>query len=367
MKIRAAVARKPGQDFLIEAVDLDAPRPDEVLVRIAAVGVCHTDLLGRDGLMPIQLPAVLGHEGAGIVEQVGADVTKVAVGDRVAISFRSCGNCSRCKSGDPAYCVTMPVLNYIGMRLDGSKSLSDGDGAISSNFFGQSSFATHALTYERNLVPLAPDVPFEIAGPLGCGIQTGVGGIMRALACEPGSTLLVTGAGAVGLSAVMGAVIQGCATIIVVEPHAERRALAVELGATHVIDPAETGNLVEAVRAILPAGLNYAFDSTGRVEILNAALACLGPKGTLGVVGVPPPGSPSPGPIDLLLVFGLTIRGIIEGDSDPETFIPELIEHWRAGRLPLEKLIQTFSMEQVNEAITAQHRGDCVKAVLINA
>lgn len=366
MKIKAAVARIPGKDFSIESVDLDSPRADEVLVRIAAVGVCHTDILGRDGLMPVQLPAVLGHEGAGIVEQVGTAVTKVAVGDRVAISFRSCGQCVRCQAGDPAYCETMPVLNYIGMRLDGTKALSDADGAVSSNFFGQSSFATHALTYERNLVPLAPDVPFEIAGPLGCGIQTGAGGIMRALACERGSALLIAGAGAVGLSAVMGAVIQGCSTIIVVEPHASRRALALELGATHVIDPAASEDLVEAVKAIAAGGVNYAFDSTGRSEILNAALACLGPKGVLGIVGVPPPGTPPPGTIDLLLVFGLTIRGIIEGDSDPDIFIPELIGHWRAGRLPLEKLIATFPMAQVNEAIAAQHRGDCVKAVLIN-
>ena len=366
MKIKAAVVRQAGADFSIESVELDAPRDDEVLVRIAAVGVCHTDLLGRDGLMPVQLPAVLGHEGAGVVEQVGAAVTKVAVGDRVAISFRSCGHCSRCQAGDPAYCDTMPFLNYIGMRLDGSKALRDGDGAVSSNFFGQSSFATHALTYERNLVPLAADVPFEIAGPLGCGIQTGAGGIIRALACERGSALLITGAGAVGLSAVMGAVIQGCATIIAVEPQADRRALALELGATHVIDPATTGNLAEAVKAIANAGVHYAFDSTGRGEILGAAFACLAPKGVLGIVGVPPPGTPMPGPIDLMLVLGLTVRGIIEGDSDPETFIPELIGHWRAGRLPLEKLIATFPMAQVNEAVAAQHRGDCVKAVLIN-
>lgn len=366
MRIIAAVAREPGAEFSIEPVELDAPRADEVVVRIMATGVCHTDLLGRDGLMPVQLPAVFGHEGAGIVEQVGGDVTRVAVGDRVAISFRSGGGCARCFAGEPAYCDAMPLLNYIGQRPDGSKAIHDADTAISSNFFGQSSFATHALTYERNLVPLPHDVPFEIAGPLGCGIQTGAGGVMRALACQRGSSILITGAGAVGLSAVMGAVIQGCATIIVVEPHAARRDLAMELGATHTIAPGESGGLAGMVRTIVPTGLNYAFDSTGRSDTLAAALACLAPKGVLGVVGVSPPGTAMPGPMELILVLGLTVRGIIEGDSDPATFIPELIGHWRAGRLPVEKLIRTFALGDLNAAIAAQHSGECVKAVMIN-
>src|SRR5271154_5104474 len=240
MQITAAVVREPGADFAIETVELEDPRPDEIRVRIAAVGVCHTDLVARDGFMPFSMPAVLGHEGAGVVDTVGSAVTRFAPGDRVAITFRSCGTCDRCKSGDPAYCFTMPALNYIGMRPDGSKAIRQGDAAVSSNFFGQSSFATYALAYERNVLKLPGDIPFEIAAPLGCGVQTGAGGVMLALAATKGSSILVLGGGAVGLSAVMGAVIQGCAPIIVVEPHAARRALALELGATHAIDPTTT-------------------------------------------------------------------------------------------------------------------------------
>jgi len=365
MKITAAVARTPGADFTLETVELDEPRADEIRVRIHAVGLCHTDLVARDGAMPFALPAVLGHEGAGVVEAVGSDVTKVATGDRVAITFRSCGACARCKSGDPAYCHSMPAMNYIGMRLDGSKSIHQDGADLASNFFGQSSLATHALTYERNVIKLPADMPFEVAGPMGCGIQTGAGGIMKALACEGGSSLLILGGGAVGLSAVMGAKIQGCGTVIVVEPHAVRRALALELGATHVIDPVAEPDLAAAVRAIVAIGVDYAFDTTGRPDTLTATMACLGPKGVFGIVGIPPAGTPMPGDLGTVLTFGQTVRGIIEGDSDPDVFLPELMTHWREGRLPLERLIKTFPLAQINEAVVAQHHGDCVKVVLL--
>jgi len=363
MQITAAVARSPGADFTLETVELDAPRPDEILVRVAAVGVCHTDLVAREGMMPFSLPAVLGHEGAGVVEAVGSAVTKVAPGDRVALTFRSCGQCERCASGDPAYCYSMPALNYIGMRPDGTKALRQGDQPVSSNFFGQSSFATYALAYERNVLKLPADIPFVVAAPLGCGVQTGAGGIMLALACPKGSSLLITGGGAVGLSAVMGAAIQGCGRIIVVEPHAGRRDLALALGATDVIDPA-AGDLTTQVRAILPQGVDYAFDTTGRPDTQAGIMGALAPKGVLGIVGISPPDAPMPGNLGAVLTFGQTVRGIIEGDSDPDAFIPVLIEHWRAGRLPLEKLIKAFPFDQVNAAIAAQHHGDCVKVVL---
>ena len=364
MQITAAVARTPGADFSIETAELDEPRADEIRVRIAAVGVCHTDLVAREGAMPFSLPAVLGHEGAGVVDAVGASVTKVKAGDRVAVTFRSCGACARCLSGDPAYCFSMPALNYIGMRPDGSKAIHQGETAVSSNFFGQSSFATYALAYERNVLKLPDDIPFELAAPLGCGIQTGAGGVMLALAAPKGSSILITGGGAVGLSAVMGAAIQGCGTIIVVEPHASRRALALELGATHAIDPAAQADLATAVRGVLPHGVDYAFDTTGRPEILTATMACLAPKGVFGIVGIPPAGTPMPGDLGAVLTFGQTVRGIIEGDSDPDVFLPELIGHWRAGRLPLEKLVKTFRFPEINAAIAAQHHGDCVKVVL---
>src|SRR5215469_11917966 len=177
----AAVASQPGADFSLETVELDAPRDDEILVRIAGVGICHTDLSARDHRM-LLLPAVLGHEGSGVVERVGSDVTKVAPGDSVALTFRSCGECRNCRVGEPSYCLNFMMLNFGGGRPDGSKAITRGGGeALSSNFFGQSSFATYALAYESNVVKLPPDLPVALMGPLGCGIQTGAGGILRSL------------------------------------------------------------------------------------------------------------------------------------------------------------------------------------------
>lgn len=347
MKISAAVAHSGESDFRLETIDIDAPRDDEILVRIAGVGVCHTDLLFQQAIdAALPLPAVLGHEGSGVVEAVGTAVTKVEVGDRVAITFRSCGACDRCREGDAAYCRTMPMLNLAGMRMDGTKALHGEDGAISSNFFGQSSFASHALTYERNLVKMPDDVPLELMGPLGCGIQTGAGGVINSLKAKEGSSILITGGGSVGLSAVMGAKIQGCKTIILSEPMESRRKLAEELGATQIIVATDGEPLAGAVRKICPEGVDYALDTTGAPPILTATMDCLGSKGVFGIVGVPPSGTPVPGNLEQMLVFGHTIKGIIEGDSDPDSFIPELVAHYKAGRLPFDRLIKTYPLSQ---------------------
>jgi aryl-alcohol dehydrogenase len=366
MQITAAVARTPHGDFTVEAADIDAPRADEVLVRINGVGLCHTDLIARDGFIPIALPAVLGHEGAGIVEAVGSSVTKVAPGDRVVLSFSSCGHCARCDDHLPSYCREFPSLNYAGARADGTSGISIAGTPASANFFGQSSFASHALTFERNVVRIDDaDAPLEILGPLGCGFQTGAGGIMRSLACPAGSTLAIFGGGPVGLTAVMGAVVQGCLTIILVEPIAARRDLARDLGATHVIDPAD-GDVTAAIRAIVPDGVDFAFESSGREAVVEAALAALASHGTLGLVGVPPkPESSVLINLASLITFGHRIHGIIEGDSDLDGFIPELVALYQAGRFPIDKLIKTFPLADINAAVDAQRRGDCVKAVLI--
>jgi len=364
MQVTAAVARAADQDFSIETVTLDEPREDEILVRVVGVGLCHTDIVFKAS-GTIAPPAVLGHEGSGIVEKVGAKVTKVAAGDRVAMTFRSCGVCPRCLKGEPAYCYTMPMLNYAGVRTDGSKALSKDGEAIAGNFFGQSSFATYALTYERNVVKVPEGVPLELMGPLGCGIQTGAGGVMRSLKADKGSSILILGGGAVGLSAVMGAKIQGCATIIVLEPHEARRKLAMELGATHTIDPKAQTDFAAEVRKIVPIGVDYAFDTTGIPPVLEATMTCLGPHAVFGIVGIAPPGTKMPGDLMTAMTFGHTVKGIIEGDSDPVVFIPEMIEHYRAGRLPFDKLIRTYPLSDINKAIADQHHGDCVKVVLL--
>lgn len=362
----AALARAAHAPFTLEPLTLEAPRAGEVLVRIAGVGLCHTDLIARDQFIPIPLPAVLGHEGAGIVEAVGEGVTKVAPGDRVVLGFASCGQCPRCAEDLPSYCQQFPVLNYAGCRGDGSSGLSQEGAPVSGHFFGQSSFAGLALANERNVVKVeADDVALDILGPLGCGFQTGAGGVLRSMDCPPGSTLAVFGGGPVGLAAVMAAAIRQCATIILVEPIAARRALALELGATHALDPAD-GDLAAQIRAILPAGVEFAFETSGREAVIEAALASLTSHGLLGLVGVPPRIESSLSVnIAALITYGHRIHGIIEGDSDLDSFIPELIEHYRAGRFPFDRLIARYPLSQINEAIAAQARGDCVKAVLI--
>lgn len=365
MQIRAAVARAPHAPFSLETLTLADPAPGEVLVRLVGVGVCHTDLVARDQFIPIPLPAVLGHEGSGVVERVGEGVAKVAPGDPVVMSFNSCGRCARCEQQLPSYCLDFPALNYSGARAVGGPALIDVGGAtVSGDFFGQSSFASHALAHERNVVKVPADAPLELLGPLGCGVQTGAGAVMRAMACPAGSSLAIFGGGAVGLSAVLGAVVQGCSPVIVVEPVAARRALALELGATHAIDPA-AGDVAAAVRAVLPAGVDFALETSGREAVVEAALASLSSFGLLGLVGVPPrPQSAVSINLASLITFGHRIHGIIEGDSDLDGFIPELIALHAAGCFPFDKLIRVFPFAEINAAIAVQTDGGCVKAIL---
>ncbi|MDB5676738.1 MAG: NAD(P)-dependent alcohol dehydrogenase [Sphingomonas bacterium] len=367
MQTVAAVARAPKGDFSIESVEVEAPRAGEVLVRIAGVGLCHTDLIFRDQFAPYPLPAVLGHEGSGTIEAVGEDVEGLAIGDRVVLGFSSCGHCARCEEGLPSYCRHFPPLNYAGLRLDdGSTAYRAGGEPVSSHFFGQSSFAGLAIVRARNVVKVEDaEAPLDLLGPLGCGFQTGAGGVMRSMACPAGSSIAIIGGGPVGLAAVMGAKIQGCATIILVEPVAARRALGEQLGATHCLDPA-SGNVTEALRAIRADGFDFAFDTSGRVDAIEAALGALAPRGMLGLVGVPAKAEDAL-TINIagMITFGQRVIGIMEGDSDPQSFIPELIAHHRAGRFPFDRLVETFPLAQINAAIAAQARGECVKVVLI--
>lgn len=364
MDITAAITTEIGASFELATVQLDAPSEDEVIVQIAGVGLCHTDLAAKDGHLPFPVPGVLGHEGSGTVLRVGSSVTKVRPGDKVVLSFNSCGDCQQCKDGVPGYCASFMPLNFGGARADGRPTLHRDGKTLGSEFFGQSSFATHALAHERNVVKVPDDAPVEILGPLGCGVQTGAGAVLRSLDCASGSSLLVLGGGSVGLSAVMAAVARGLSSIIVLEPHESRRAMALELGATHVIDP-HAGPLSEQVRAILPAGVDYAIDTTGIVSVLEQAVLSLAQRGKLGLIGVPAdPAASLPVGLIQAQMIGLTVVGIVEGDSDPDTFIPELLELHRAGRFPLEKLVTVMPFAQINEAVGAQHRGEVIKVVL---
>ncbi|WP_216892881.1 NAD(P)-dependent alcohol dehydrogenase [Nocardia alni] len=364
MEIKAAVLRRIGEEFTLGTVELAAPAADEVVVEIAGVGICHTDVAVKEGHLPFPLPGVLGHEGSGTVASVGGDVTSVAVGDKVAISFNSCGECTQCVGGVPAYCLNFMAYNFGGARPDGTSAIAENGTALGGNFFGQSSLATYAVAHERNVVKLPDGAPVEIVGPLGCGIQTGAGAVFNSLDVQTGASLLVAGAGAVGLSAVLAATVREAEFIIVVEPHESRRKLAVDLGATHAIDP-NAGAVSEQVRAVVPEGVDYAIDTTAATPVLEQLLLSLGARGALGMIGVPAdPAAALPVPLIPMLIQGLTVRGITEGDSDPQVFIPYLLELHRQGKFPFEKLITTMPLSDINEALAAQARGDAVKVVL---
>ncbi len=364
MNAIAAVLNQPNGSFLIEAVDVAQPQAGEVRVAIKAVGICHTDLVVASGAMGLQFPAILGHEGAGIVDAVGGGVTGVKPGDKVLLTFNSCGACKPCERHEPAYCSHFVPLNMIAARGDGSSRVTRDGKQISDNFFGQSSFASLAIANERNVLKVDDSADLAVLAPLGCGIQTGVGGVLRSLGAKAGEALVVLGAGAVGLSAVLGGQIAGCATIIVIEPQEGRRTLAMQLGATHVLDG--QGDMATAVRGIIPEGADMVIDTSGFMPVVVQSVNMIANRGRIGLLGVP--GSLDaalPVPVVQFITQGGTVRGIIEGDSEPAVFLPELIAHHKAGRLPVETFIKTYRLDQINEAIDDAHHGKCVKAVLL--
>lgn len=362
MKIEAAVVRKEGGEFGIEPLQLGEPQGDEVIVKIAGVGVCHTDLVCRDQYFPVPLPCVFGHEGSGVVEQVGPAVTRVKPGDHVVLSFSSCQQCPSCIAGKPAYCHQLYQHNFLGTRTDGSSAWSADGKVVHGHFFAQSSFGTYALASERNTVKVRQDAPLWLLGPLGCGVQTGAGAVINSLQPKAGSTLAVFGAGTVGLSAVMAAQLCGCATIVAVDPLVSRRELALDLGATHAIDP-KAENPVEKIQALTQGGVMYSVECTGLPSVVRQAVESLTLTGICGVMGVSRLGTEMTLDMNSIL-FGRAVRGIIEGDSVPQEFIPRLIDLHLQGRFPFDKLITPFPFGDIQRAVEASEEGKVVKAVL---
>lgn len=364
MKTVAAVVHEQGGPFLLEEVTLDEPRADEVVVRMVATGLCHTDLSVRAGAIPFPLPGVMGHEGAGIVEAVGSAVRRVAPGDHVLATFTSCGECPHCAGGDPAYCYTFIPDNLIGgTRSDGSYTIHQDGAPINAHFFGQSTLARHALIDERSLVKVDPSAPLDVLAPLGCGIQTGVGAVLNVLQPEPGSTVVVFGAGGVGLAAIMGAALTGAAKIVAVDVVPSRLELALELGATHTVD-AGSADAVEALMDLSPAGVQYTIECTGIIDVANQAVQVLAPLGTCALIGAPPAGSTLPINVQFML-DGRRLVGITEGSSRPESFIPTLVDLYQQGRLPLDKLIRRYPFADIERAAADAHSGATIKPVLM--
>ena len=363
MKVTAAIVHEEAQPFSVEDLELEEPRADEVLVRIVATGMCHTDVIVRDQWYPVPLPAVLGHEGAGVVERAGEGVIKVQPGDHVVLSFASCGECPNCLSGWPTYCLNFYDQNFGGSRPDGSNALSKEGDAVHGRFFGQSSFASYAVAAERSVVKVREDVPLEMLGPLGCGVQTGAGSVLNTLRPEAGSSIVVFGTGAVGMSAIMAAAIAGCTTIIGIDVKLSRLELARELGATHTINGAET-DVIEEIGGITGGGANYSLETTAVPAVFRQAVDCLAPIGVCGLVGAAPLGTEASLDMNNILIPGRTVRGIVEGDSVPDIFIPRLIELYDKGRFPFDRLIEFYDLQEINQAASDAEEGTTIKPVI---
>lgn len=351
-----AVVDRPGGSFNLAALRLDPPGPGQVRVEVHASGVCHTDMVMRDGALPVRFPCVLGHEGAGIVDAVGAGVSTVAQGDHVLLSFASCGHCSACHDHQPGYCAEFFPRNFLGGPEDkGKGGIWRADRQVGGDIFGQSSFATYALAHARNVVRIDPDLPLELLAPLGCGIQTGAGTVLETLKVMPGQSIAILGAGAVGLSAVMAAKIAGAAQIALLDRHQHRLDLGRELGAT------ETSAAIDELKG----PFDYVVDTTGVSALLTPAINLLGARGTLALVGAYPEDAQFMVPPAGIMSMGRRIVGVVEGGIDPQQFIPVLIGHYRAGRLPIEKLVGFYPFAEIEQAVHDSETGSVIKPILL--
>ena len=365
MFIQAALIEKPGEDFHMETLELAGPGENEALVKITACGVCHTDDVARNQIIPVPLPAVFGHEGCGVIEALGPGMEDFRPGDRVVFSFGYCGVCENCRSGHPYACLHNRRLNFSGEHFDGSHRLRRNGKPVSA-FFGQGAFATYAVVHRNNLIPAPDDLPLELLAPLGCGIQTGAGAVLNYLKAEPGSSILITGCGAVGLSAVMAAAIAGCGEIIACDVVPERLMLAAELGATHTLNGREVSDIPAAVRALTDGfGVRYAVDCTGSGACVRTSLICVRPLGTCAVVGATQ--ELTIHVENELMGAAKTLGGVVEGCCTPQLFIPKLVEFHRQGRFPFDRLVQFYPFGEINRAFADTKAGRVVKAVLTMA
>ncbi|OIJ64949.1 NAD(P)-dependent alcohol dehydrogenase [Streptomyces mangrovisoli] len=348
--VRAAVLRSADGPFRIEEVKLGEPGPHEVLVRVVAAGMCHTDAMAR---MIFNGPAVVGHEGAGVVEAVGSAVTTLAPGDHVVLTFDSCGTCPVCARAMPYHCTAFEALNLgLGGHGRAPSATSDTGEQVGNRWFGQSSFAEYCISTERNTVKVDPTVPLELLAPLGCGVTTGAGSVLNVMRLRPGDRLAVFGAGAVGLAAVLAAKAAGAGEVVAVDPHENRRTLALELGADRALEPSEVAGL---------RGFDFSFDTTARASAMSAAVDALGRPGLCVLVGA---GQES---LTILpaLMPGKTITYAYMGHANPPVFIPELIRLWQSGRFPFDALTKSFPLADINEAENASAIGTVIKPVLL--
>jgi aryl-alcohol dehydrogenase len=347
----------------LEALELADPAPNEVIVRVVASGICQTDVHARDGFFPLPWPAVYGHEGAGVVERVGAAVTAVAPGDHVIMANPSCGECANCREGYEAYCTHSRRIKSTGVRLDGSVALRRGEAPVYGSFFQQSSFATLSLATARNVIKVPREAPLDVLAAFPCGVNTGAGAVMNVLKPRAGDSFAVFGAGTVGLAGLMAAKLAGCDPIIAVDVFENRLELARALGATHAVDARRTDVAAEVRRIAGGSGVKFSLEAAGVPPALRAAVDALAPRGVCCLVGSARDGVDAS--IEMrVLQQGRVVRGCIQGESVVQEFLPQLVELYRAGKLPVDRLVRHYEFAAINEAVADMLAGHTIKAVL---
>jgi aryl-alcohol dehydrogenase len=363
MQVTAAVVRERSGPFVIDTLELTDPRPDEVLVRVVASGMCATDLHGRDGYYATPYPCVFGHEGAGVVEAVGSGVSTIAIGDHVIMSFPWCGNCANCRCDMHSHCQQSFAWKFSGTRPDGSTLLGKNGTPVYSAYFQQSSFSSHAIANERFVVKVRKDAPLDLIGPFACSAQTGAGAVFNSMKPKPGDSFAVFGVGAVGLSGLMASKSAGCDPIIAVDIHDSRLELARELGATHTINHTARRDVVGEIRKITGEGVRFSLETSAQPSVFREAVEALMPAGTCVLLGSARSGTEVT--FDMaFLQFGRVVHGVIQGESHPKEFIPQLVDLLMQGKMPVERMISFYDIADINRAAQDSASGATIKPVL---
>ncbi len=364
MRATAAVMPERHGRWTLESIDVAEPGPREVLVRVVASGICQTDVHARDGFFPIPYPAVFGHEGAGVVERVGSEVTTLVPGDHVIMANPSCGQCDDCRAGYETYCVNAATLKQSGYRADG-RSLSFGRGGepIYGSFFQQSSFASLTVATERNTIRVPKDAPLDVLAAFPCGVNTGAGAVLNVLKPAPGDAYVAFGTGTVGFAGLLAAKLCGCDPIIAVDLFDDRLELALNLGATHAVNAKRPDLVAEVKRLAGGRGARFCLEAAGFPEALRPAVDVLAPRGTACLVGSARPG------VEVSLEMktiqqGRIVRGCVQGESDVKTFLPRLIGLFADGKLPIDRLVRHYPHAAINDAVADMLAGSTIKAVL---
>ena len=370
MKTRAAVLVEMGRSrpysdsrpLEIHELELDGPGPGELLVRIEAAGVCHSDLSVIDGSRPRPLPMALGHEAAGVVEELGPGVTGVSEGDHVVLTFvPSCGRCESCAGGNPVMCAKAAVANAEGRMLGGGYRLHGADGDVH-HHLGVSAFSERVIVAEGSVVVVPQEVPLDTAALFGCAVMTGVGAVFNTAGVRPGDSVAVFGLGGVGLSAVMGAAVAAAHPVIGVDPVEAKRDLALELGADMVVAPENAQATIEESTS---GGVDFGFEAAGHPDVLAAAYRAGGPGGMTVAIGLPHPDLELRLPAVSIVAEARTIKGSYMGSAAPQRDLPRLVKLWLAGRLPVEKLhTGSGELSDINEAFDALAEGRVVRQIL---